>query len=197
MITKNISYDNPSETPAGTIVGNFTDCQPVMRQIKIRVGYTQTNSDIFIVNNLREFKQALIDGYLNAEHRRRAEFEKILTESELTEEEKFFQTVQIASGKKFHQIDFPKKTWKKHQAWGNAQRNLKQQPRLEIFLIDNRQHNTYLHSPTHNKTGNWFFGGFDFSKINYEQLYNCTLETAEHCSQIDGFLTAFNSINIS
>ena len=190
MITTNFNYDNAAEQKQGEATFNSQDCQPVQREIRIRLGYTQTDSAVYIINCADDLRIAIADALALCEGGRLRGLGKIQADNALTPAEVAFKNSEIATGKRFRQINFPGATQEKLSAWGRAEREKRNRPALNIFLSRNGdRENVYLHSTNYATTLCWrWYGIRDFQNLDVAELYRCALETTEHCEQIDQFI---------
>jgi hypothetical protein len=198
-IELNHSYDNPREQPvmtSGTV--DISEAYPTELPIRIAVGYKYPELIITTVNNLDEFKNAIIDAVITVENKRLAEHEKILHDNELTPAERAFIDTEIASGKRFHEIIFPPEQLKKQQRYGNAKKQFRFKPKFNVVLSrpmfgkpDGSRVFIKCAPVNGHMVDGWHWTGWNnISEINFSRLYKMALATEQHCRNLDALCGA-------
>jgi hypothetical protein len=180
-------HDDASESKSFEGICDSSNVEPVERPLKIRVGYdidalfgvpygktmkqkqTIFNEIMpqFLVTNVTEFKQAIIDGSIIAEKIRIDDVARVVSDND------------ISTG------DTPEK----RQRWGLAQKYLRRQrPNIHVFIDRKPGDRMYIMG---SGCGEWHWGGFfDVLKIDFPELYKNALRTEQHARNLEGLCGA-------
>jgi len=189
----NFNYDNKNEISQGTIIGNFTDCKPIKKSVKILLGYNSNNYEIKEINSAEDLKAAVYDTIISCENKRLSQLNKKLKLYDLTKEEENYKKEQLKYNK-FHKIKWPKSMTIKFKNRGRIEKEKRNKPLFQIVLYRGKNDKVFIHAENFHKTGNWhWFGWKNPLNIDFKSLYIRILETEEHCRQFDCFITEFSN----
>lgn len=189
----NFNYDNKNETPQGTIIGNFTDCKPIKKSVKILLGYNSNNYEIKEINSAEDLKAAVYDTIISCENKRLSQLNKKLKLYDLTKEEENYKKEQLKYNK-FHKIEWPKSMTIKFKNRGRIEKEKRNKPLFQIVLYRGKNDKVFIHAENFHKTGNWHWSGWKNPlNIDFKSFYIRILETEEHCRKFDCFITEFSN----
>ena len=194
------NYFDANENKSFVGICDSSKAEPTQVPVKICVGYAiedlpdphrpmkkmqeEFNSiaHFAVVENVNEFKQAVIDGYIKAENYRLQKIKIIEENTDITEYK------NSLNGKKMHEVVHPPEIQKKMKKWGELQKYKrfyeKRKPNLYIFLQRSEHDRFYIMLGN----GNRSWSGFNFSTIDYDKLYEYVLKTNQHCKDIEDLI---------
>lgn len=186
MITNDFNYDNKSESPIGSITGDFTNVPDICVPITICAGYNDCNCITRKVNSVDEFRNLIFDAIITCEENRTKQLYKIIEENKLTEnEESFIQTAKKTT--KFHDINFPHYIREKFKKYGEAKKMIRYRPVFCLRIVHGK-YKYYIRSPRYRFTGGWTGDFQNPSNIDFKTIYKCCLDTESHLIEIEKFI---------
>lgn len=186
------NYDNQAESKTGSAVFNGLESQPCDGPFNVLMGYDLKNCMTFSINSPGDLKTAVYDAVSVLNSSILAKLKSQLSKTGLTPDEQKFRDSEIATGKKFYEINWSNETRLRMSEYGRIQKAIRDINKKEfhILLFRGKNDRNYIRTANHSKTAGWHWQGWsEPTKINFVELYRCIAETESQCRMLDGFIS--------